>query len=220
MRAPSASRELANPRHQRVFVEPAELRLVHVGDVEHGLGGEQEQLPGARLLLVAQGHAARRPPRLQRRLEPVVDGQVRPRLFSGLARRLGLLGAAVALLFQRLEVLERKLGVHHLLVAERVDRAHPRGPRPDRQSSAARAPPHPPRGCCRGTGCRAPRPSRLPSPGRRCRRTPARRGWSSSAGTARRAGRGARRAPGPRPRWGPWWRRDSWRRARRRPRAR
>ena len=90
--------------------------------MEHRLRGEQEQLARPRLLVVAERDAAGRPARLQRCFQLLVDGEIRLRFLARLARRLRVLEPALALLLQRLEILELQLGVDHFLVAQRVHR--------------------------------------------------------------------------------------------------
>src|SRR5205814_2006860 len=58
---PLALGKLAHLGDQRIGVDPPQLRLVHVGDVQDRLRGEQEELAGARLLVVAERNAAPRP---------------------------------------------------------------------------------------------------------------------------------------------------------------
>src|SRR5207248_3204896 len=83
-----------DPGDKGIRVEPRELGLVDVGDVEDGLGGEEEQLLRAGFFLLRQPHAARRPARVEGRLELVVDGEVGLGLFPHLAGRLRVLSPA------------------------------------------------------------------------------------------------------------------------------
>ncbi len=153
-RAASSARRAASAEHV----------LVHVEDVDERLGGEQAQLADR---FEVDGCRGERRPGIQRLL----------RFDRGLEHdRLDPLGLEFLLvagdrLLEGLQVGEHELGVDRLEVALGVDAAvdvHDVGVG-EAAHDLARS--RRPRGCWRGTCCRAPPPRSRPSRCRRCRRT-------------------------------------------------
>ncbi len=114
---PSAAARVADLLHERPFA--GEVRLVDVGDVEHGLGGHQLQLAeNLRRLRAVEREAADGIPRG----EPRFAG--REHLDAGLGVFVAGAGGPLGPLqhaFDRLQVGEHQLGVDRFDVADRVD---------------------------------------------------------------------------------------------------
>jgi hypothetical protein len=108
------------PWRRRGCVRVGEVGVLHVAREDRRLVGEQEELPRDRLLLRRHRHRQHRLAGVERRLDLGQHGVLRRR---GLLALLDVLGDALALLLHRLEVGEHQLGVDHLDVAHRIDRA-------------------------------------------------------------------------------------------------